>query len=42
MKKTYPTSKKYREWWKHMRSNKRGLNKSTRKIFKRECRNYNE
>ena len=39
MKKTYPTSKKCREWWKHLRPYlKRMANKSTRKIFKKDIR----
>ena len=36
MKKTYPTTKKAREWAKHLRPwGKRRANKSTRRILKR-------
>lgn len=42
MKKTYPTSRKHREWWKHMRWKKRYLNRSTRKVYKMAIRGYRE
>jgi len=40
MKKTYPVSKSAREWWKHLKWKKRVANKSTRKIFRLEIRQY--
>ncbi len=43
MKKKYPVSPKYREWWKHLRPwLKRKANKSTRKIFKEEIKKETE
>jgi hypothetical protein len=41
MKKTYPVSnnaKHVASWWKHLRKEKRRVNKSTRKIGKNECK----
>lgn len=40
MKKKYPTSKKAREWKKHLKPyGKKLANKSTRKINKSKCKN---
>jgi len=38
MKKTYPISTKARDWAKHLKPwGKRLANKSTRRLFKKEC-----